>query len=167
MKKQRAIDAIALYENISAEVGSMLKQPPGIIVSKLMAMVLQAPTIFQQPDPWTNVEDGMPTVPGDINRMKTLNTSQSQRRQQMHVCPLQIDIVERLINRYSNPGDLVADPFAGLFTVPYEAVKMGRKGKGVELNPDYFRDGVGYLEAADAQQNAPTLFDLLESMEGA
>lgn len=44
---------------------------------------------------------------------------------------------------------------------------MGRRGKGVELNPDYFRDGVGYLEAADAQQNAPTLFDLLESMEGA
>ena len=85
----------------------------------------------------------------------------------MHVCPLQIDIVERLINRYSNPGDLVADPFAGLFTVPYEAVKMGRRGKGVELNPDYFRDGVGYLEAADAQQNAPTLFDLLESVEGA
>ena len=107
------------------------------------------------------------TVWDDINRMKTLNTSQSQRRQQMHVCPLQIDIVERLINRYSNPGDLVADPFAGLFTVPYEAVKMGRVGKGVELNPDYFRDGVGYLEAADAQQNAPTLFDLLESMEGA
>lgn len=67
MKKQRAIDAIALYEQISAEVGSMLKQPPGIIVSKLMAMVLQAPTIFQQPDPWTNVEDGMPTVPGDVN----------------------------------------------------------------------------------------------------
>ena len=40
MKKQRAIDAIALYEQISAEVGSMLKQPPGIIVSKLMATVL-------------------------------------------------------------------------------------------------------------------------------
>lgn len=58
MKKQRAIDAIALYEQISAEVGSMLKQPPGIIVSKLMAMVLQAPTIFQQPDPWTTSKMG-------------------------------------------------------------------------------------------------------------
>lgn len=55
------------------------------------------------------------TVWDDINRMRTLNTSQSRRRQQMHVCPLQLDIVERLINRYSNPGDLVADPFAGLF----------------------------------------------------
>lgn len=99
----------------------------------------------------------------DINRMRTLNTSQSSRRQQMHVCPLQMDIVERLIERYSSPGELVADPFAGLFTVPYMALKMGRKGKGVELNPDYFRDGVGYCEAADAEQAAPTLFDLLEA----
>ena len=103
------------------------------------------------------------TVWDDIVRMKTLNTSQSQRRQNLHVCPLQIDIVQRLIERYSNEGELVADPFAGLFTVPYEAVKMNRKGKGVELNPDYFRDGVGYLEAADAEKDAPTLFDLLEN----
>ena len=47
MKKQRAIDAIALYKQLSTEVGSMLKQPPGIIVSKIMAMILQAPTISQ------------------------------------------------------------------------------------------------------------------------
>lgn len=103
------------------------------------------------------------TVWDDIVRIKTLNTSQSQRRQNLHVCPLQIDIVQRLIERYSNEGELVADPFAGLFTVPYEAVKMNRKGKGVELNPDYFRDGVGYLESADAEKDAPTLFDLLEN----
>ena len=103
------------------------------------------------------------TVWDDINRMRTLNTTQSQRRQNLHVCPLQIDIVQRLIERYSNEGELVADPFAGLFTVPYEAVKMNRKGKGVELNPDYFRDGVGYLESADAEKDAPTLFDLLEN----
>lgn len=100
----------------------------------------------------------------DINRMRTLNTSQSRRRQQMHVCPLQLDIVERLIERYSNPGELVADPFAGLFTVPYTAVKMGRSGIGVELNPDYFRDGVGYCESAEAAQEAPTLFDLMEEV---
>lgn len=80
----------------------------------------------------------------------------------MHICPLQLDIVERLINRFSNPGELVADPFAGLFTVPYMAVRMGRRGAGVELNPDYFRDGVGYCERADAEQDAPTLFDLME-----
>ena len=102
------------------------------------------------------------TVWDDINRMRTLNTSQSRRRQQMHVCPLQLDIVERLINRYSNPGDTVFDPFAGLFTVPKLAVDMGRRGVGVELNLDYFRDGVGYMRAAEAQVAAPTLFDLLD-----
>lgn len=94
--------------------------------------------------------------------MRTLNTTQSRRRQNLHVCPLQLDIVERVINRYSNKNDLVYDPFGGLMTVPYMAVKMGRRGYGCELNPDYFRDGVGYLEAAEAQVGAPTLFDLME-----
>lgn len=98
----------------------------------------------------------------DINRMRTLNTDQRLKKREMHICPLQLDIVERIINRFSNAGDLVLDPFGGLMTVPYMAVKMGRRGAGIELNPDYFRDGVGYLEQADAQQTAPTLFDLLE-----
>lgn len=97
----------------------------------------------------------------DINRMRTLNTTQSQRRQQLHVCPLQLDTVERLINRYSNPGDVVYDPFGGLMTVPYCAIKAGRFGVGCELNPDYFRDGVGYLEAEEAKRDAPTLFDFI------
>ena len=97
----------------------------------------------------------------DINRMRTLNTSQSRRRAQLHVCPLQLDIVERIINRYSNEGDLVADPFAGLMTIPMTAVKMGRLGYGIELNPDYFRDGVGYLQAAEEDVDSPTLFDFM------
>ena len=107
------------------------------------------------PGSWTD------QVWDDINRMRTLNTTQSQRRAQMHVCPLQLDIVERLIRRYSNEGDTVFDPFAGLFTVPKVAVDMGRRGLGTELNVDYFRDGVGYMQAADAQAAAPTLFDLI------
>ncbi|MFZ5688645.1 MAG: DNA methyltransferase [Bacillota bacterium] len=102
----------------------------------------------------------------DINRMRTFNTSQSQKRVQLHVCPLQIDIVERIINRYSNPGEVVFDPFAGLFTVPVTAVKMGRKGYGIELNSDYFRDGVGYLKAAEAEICMPTLFDFLAEASG-
>ncbi len=95
----------------------------------------------------------------DINRMKTLNTTQSHRQQALHVCPLQIDIVERIINRYSNPGDLVLDPFGGLMTVPLTAIKMGRRGYGIELNPDYFRDGVGYLKQYEDTQEQLTLFD--------
>ena len=101
----------------------------------------------------------------DINRMNTLNTQQSRRKATMHVCPLQIDIVERIINRYSNVGDTVFDPFAGLFTVPYIAVKMGRYGIGTELNADYFRDGVGYLKSTDEVTDQLTLFDLMESEE--
>lgn len=76
-------------------------------------------------------------------------------------CPLQLDIVDRLINRYSNPGETVYDPFGGLMTVPVEAVKLGRFGIGTELNAEYFRDGVGYLEEADNEREMPTLFDFL------
>lgn len=95
----------------------------------------------------------------DINRMRTLNTTQSQRRQALHVCPLQLDIVERIINRYSNPGDLVLDPFGGLMTVPLTAIKLGRRGYGIELNPDYFRDGIGYLKQYEESKEQLTLFD--------
>lgn len=102
----------------------------------------------------------------DINRMRTLNTNQSRRRQQMHVCPLQIDVVERIVNRFSNEGEWVYDPFGGLMTVPMVAVKMKRKGKGCELNPDYFRDGVGYLQAAEKELETPTLFDFLGGNDG-
>lgn len=77
-------------------------------------------------------------------------------------CPLQIDIVERIINRYSNVGDLVLDPFGGLMTVPMTAIKMKRRGYGIELNPDYFRDGVGYLQEAENERETPTLFDFME-----
>lgn len=97
----------------------------------------------------------------DINRMRTLNTQQRLKRKQMHLCPLQLDIVERLVDRYSNPGEIVLDPFGGLMTVPLVALKKDRKGIGIELNPDYFRDGLGYLKTEEAKKNEPTLFDFL------
>lgn len=111
------------------------------------------------PGSWTS------TVWDDINRMRTLNTSQRLKKRELHICPLQLDVVERAINRWSNPGDLILDPFGGLMTVPYMAVKMGRKGVGIELNPDYFRDGVGYCEEADAVNDTFTLFDLVGQAE--
>jgi len=99
----------------------------------------------------------------DVTRMRTLNTRQSQKNRQNHICPLQLDIVERLIDRYSNKGDVVGDFFGGISTVPYSAVKMGRKGWSAELNYDYWRDGLGYLEEAECDVTAPTLFDLFEN----
>lgn len=117
---------------------------------------LPATFMVVAPGSWNDLE-----VWDDINRMRTLNTNQSRRRQQMHVCPLQLDIVERIINRYSSEGDAVYDPFGGLMTVPMTAVKMKRYGIGCELNPDYFRDGVGYLQAAEDEMEMPTLFDFM------
>lgn len=117
---------------------------------------LPATFMVVAPGSWNQME-----VWDDINRMRTLNTTQSRRRAQMHVCPLQLDIVERIINRYSNPGEVVLDPFGGLMTVPMTAVKMNRMGYGIELNPDYFRDGVGYLQAAENEIDEPTLFDFM------
>lgn len=97
----------------------------------------------------------------DITRMRTLNSRQTQKKQVNHICPLQLDIVERLIERYSNKGEVVFDPFGGIGTVPYCAVKMGRRGLSTELNYDYWRDSIGYLTEAEMDVTAPTLFDLL------
>jgi len=96
----------------------------------------------------------------DVVRMRTLNADQAQRGWQAHICPLQFDIVDRLIVRYSNKGDMVYDPFGGLMTVPYRAILSGRRGGGSELSEDYFRDGVRYLTIAESKATAPTLFDL-------
>jgi adenine-specific DNA methylase len=96
----------------------------------------------------------------DINRMITLNGDQARRNVEQHVCPLQLDIVERLIARYSNRGELVYDPFCGLGTVPYMAIKMGRRGGGSELNAQYFFDQVHYLKAAEREASMPSLFGL-------
>ncbi|QGJ88441.1 DNA helicase [Mycobacterium phage Eish] len=101
-----------------------------------------------------------PHVWHDVNRMITLNGEQKRRNVQMHVCPLQFDIVDRLITRFSNPGELVFDPFGGLGTVPLRALKLGRRGRGVELNPGYYFDAVKYLQAEERQRDMPSLFDL-------
>ncbi|HSW62690.1 MAG TPA: DNA methyltransferase [Dissulfurispiraceae bacterium] len=98
----------------------------------------------------------------DVIYMRTLNTEQSQKRRENHICPLPFDIVERTIRLYSNEGDIVLDPFAGLFTVPYSAIKMRRIGHGIELNSAYFNAGVRYCKDIEEQVTAPTLFDYLE-----
>lgn len=133
-------DHVAIGEDLDGE---------GRLPSSFMPL---APASWH-PDVWT-----------DVNRMRTLNTEQSRKRQMMHVCPLQFDIVDRLIERYSNPGELVYDPFGGLMTVPLRAMALGRRGRGTELNEQYFQDGVKYLQAEEQKRSMPTLFDFLERM---
>jgi len=103
----------------------------------------------------------------DIVRMRTLNAEQTRKRQQNHICPLQFDIIDRCIQRFSSPGELVYDPFAGIMSVPYRAILMGRKAIGVELAYDYWRDGVKYCEAAEIKAQTPTLFQMSVTEEEA
>ena len=96
----------------------------------------------------------------DVARMRTLNSEQTRRGLQNHVCPLQFDIVDRLIERYSNKGEMVYDPFGGIMTVPYRAILLGRYGMASELSEEYFRDGVRNLMLADSERSIPSLFDM-------
>lgn len=110
-------------------------------------MLLQPPS--WHPDVWT-----------DVARMRTLNMLQERKGFQQHLCPLQFDIVDRAITQFTMPGETVFDPFGGIMTVPYCAVKLGRRGVACELNPEYWRDGVYHVEGIAAGASAPTLFDL-------
>ena len=118
--------------------------------AKFMLMPPQAPGEYEE-SVWT-----------DVLFMRTLNMSQARRRQEKHVCPLPLDIVERLIVRYSNPGEVIYDPFAGLHTVPYMAIKLGRSAIGCELNPLYWAAGVKYCNEVEIQRSTPSLFDEVE-----
>jgi hypothetical protein len=114
-----------------------------------------------QPQSWH------PDVWTDITRMRTLNGDQSAGNREMHLCPMQFDIADRAIAQYSNPGDLVYDPFGGLMTVPYRAILAGRHGYGCELARGYWLDGVTYCKQAELGLSTPSLFDLEELEEAA
>lgn len=96
----------------------------------------------------------------DINRMNTLNANQVNRKKEKHICPLQLDIIKRLIYRFTNEGDIVDDPFGGLFSTAYIALKKKRRAISAELNPDYYDDGLFYLKSIEYEINVPSLFDL-------
>lgn len=134
-----------------------------IAIGEALAAEKQLPVDFMllQPPSWH------PEVWTDVARMRTLNMVQAIKGKEQHLCPLQFDIVDRIIERWSNEGDVVLDPFAGIMTVPYCALKLRRQGWGVELNPVYWRDGVAHVQGIADQLAAPTLFDLLETENGA
>jgi DNA modification methylase len=111
----------------------------------------------------TPVQSWHPDVWTDITRMRTLNTIAAQKSREKHLCPLQFDIVERVIRQMSNKDDIVLDMFGGLMTVPFCAIKMGRRGYGIDLSADYCRDGITYCREAEEKALVPTLFDLIEA----
>jgi DNA modification methylase len=108
-----------------------------------------------QPQSWST------EVWTDITRMLTLNGAQSAKGKEMHLCPMQFDLADRVIEQFSMEGETVYDPFMGLATVPYRAILKRRFGIGCELAHSYFLDGAAYCKAAENQMAMPTLFDTL------
>lgn len=151
---------VALSEHLEAcsECGHIHtgRKTCGKCPCSVSASLLPKKFMLLQPQSWQ--ED----VWTDITRMLTLNGAQSAKGREIHLCPMQFDLADRVIIQNSMPGEIVYDPFAGLFTVPYRAVILGRYGRGVELGPEYFGDGIRYLRQAEQQVNAPTLFEALE-----
>ena len=75
-----------------------------------------------------------------------------------HIAPLQLTVIRRAIQKWSNPGEVVFTPFLGIGSELYEAIKLGRKGKGIELKPSYFETANRNLIKAVNSQNQISLF---------
>lgn len=91
----------------------------------------------------------------DINQSRTLQKeSAREESDERHVCPLQLEVIERCIELWSNPGDIVLDPFVGIGSSVYQALLMGRRGIGFELKDSYYQQAV--LNCKRAESNAKT-----------
>ena len=82
-----------------------------------------------------------------------------------HICPLQLETIERCIRLWSNPGDLVLSPFAGIGSEGYQAVKFGRRFIGIELKPSYFSQALANLREAQIEAQTGTLFAWAEEQK--
>lgn len=100
----------------------------------------------------------------DIDYGNTLQGFRNGRdeKDEKHICPLQLDTIERLIHLYSNKGDTVFTPFMGIGSEVYQAVKMDRKGIGFELKESYYNLAKNNLMSILESKKQSTLFDVLE-----
>lgn len=96
----------------------------------------------------------------DIDQGNTLSYMQARdSNDERHICPLQLDVIERCIELWSNPGDVVLSPFAGIGSEGYTAIKRGRRFIGVELKPSYYEVAVKNLHAAELETERVSIFD--------
>jgi DNA modification methylase len=93
-----------------------------------------------------------------IKETNTLNARVARDdADERHICPLQLDLIERCVRLWSNPGETVLSPFAGIGSELYVAVQLGRRGLGIELKPSYWSTAVENLRSLDAA--TPSLFE--------
>jgi hypothetical protein len=124
------------------------------------------------PDPVTKDPDVFPVdlwqryaspIWMDINPSNTLQKESAREdKDERHIAPLQLEVIERAISLWTNPNDLVLSPFLGIGSELYVAVKMGRRGIGAELKPSYWQQAVANLHRAEHDKIQPTIFDLLD-----
>ena len=85
----------------------------------------------------------------DIRQSDTLQKKSARaEKDERHICPLQLEVIQRCIELWTNKGDIVLDPFAGIGSSPYVAVTLGRRGIGFELKESYYNQAVANLEIA-------------------
>lgn len=85
----------------------------------------------------------------DIRQGDTLNRQHARdKKDERHICPLQLDLIARCLSLWTNPGDVVLDPFAGIGSVPYMALRMDRQAIGIELKESYYKCAVDNCEKA-------------------
>jgi DNA modification methylase len=90
----------------------------------------------------------------DVNQTNVLNKFEARESQdEKHICPLQLDVIERCVILWSNPGDVVFSPFMGIGSEGYQSLKYKRKFIGTELKESYFKTAIAYLNNAEAQQD--------------
>ena len=119
------------------------------------------------PEPITHTSDDLPVeqwqelaspVWMTVRHGNVLNGRMARGQEdERHICPLQLDVIDRCLTLYSNPGDLVLDPFNGIGSTGYQALKMRRRYLGIELKPEYAAQAAKFLAEAEASQE--TLFD--------
>ena len=97
----------------------------------------------------------------DVRQTRVLNVEQARENgDEKHICPLQLDVISRSIDIWTNPGEVVLSPFAGIGSEGYEALRMGRKFVGIELKESYFRVACRNLREMEETKKNPTLFNL-------
>lgn len=97
----------------------------------------------------------------DIDQTRTLQYRGGRdQKDEQHISPLQLDVIERCIDLWSNPGDVVLTPFLGIGSEVFAAVEMGRRGVGFELKPSYFAQAVRNMKTVGQKINDAPLLDL-------
>ena len=118
---------------------------------------------YRNPDGWITADEWIewaspvwqrrrPEFPNGIQETNVLNVRvASEEKDERHLCPLQLDVIERCVKLWSNPGDLVLSPFAGIGSEGHVALKLRRRFVGVELKRSYYETACRNLEASEQQ----------------